>query len=154
VAFDTLAEIDGARPGSMTPVEGGRIGKALADIRTAWPTKLADKPTPQQRATYEAELAEEIRGRARRYREVMPHAQLTATALVAHWSKCARSGPSNIGKPLEAPGSRWALPDGCPWREIAKTLGIRVAFDTPWHEVSHAHRTQILETHAANGYVS
>lgn len=154
VAFDALVEIDGATAGTMTKVEGGRIGKCLADIRAAWPTKLPDSPTPAQRAAYEAELAAEIRGRARRYREIMPHAQLTATALVAHWSKCVRSTPSTIGQPLAAPGSKWALPDGCPWREIAKTLGIRVAFDTPWHEVSHAHRAAILEAHAAGGFIS
>jgi len=151
--FNALVEIDGATTG-MTDVEGKRIGKCLADIRAAWPTKLPDSPTPDQRAAYEAELADEIRGRARRYREIMPHAQLTATALVAHWSKCVRSRPSTIGQPLAAPGSKWALPDGCPWREIARTLGIRVAFDTPWHEVGHAHRAQILESYASQQLVS
>lgn len=154
VAFDALAEIDGANRESMTPVEGSRIGKCLADIRAAWPTKLPESPTPEARAAYEAELAEEIRRRAARYRsEVMPHAQLTATALVAHWSKCAPRA-SGIGQPLPSQGGRWALPDACDWRGIAKTLGLRIQFDTPWHEVSHAFRAQILEAHASSGLIS
>ena len=154
VAFDALAEIDGANRENMTPPEGSRIGKCLADIRAAWPAKW-DKATPRdQKLAYEAELAEEIRRRASRYRsEVMPHAQLTATALVAHWSKCAPRA-SGIGQPLPSQGGRWALPDGCEWRDIAKTLGLRIQFDTPWHEVSHACRAQILEAHASSGLIS
>jgi hypothetical protein len=154
VAFDALAEIDGADRETMTKVEGSRIGKCLADIRSAWPTKW-DKDTPQERKlAYEAELAEEIRRRAARYRsEVMPHAQLTATALVAHWSKCAPRVAA-IGQPLPSQGGRWALPDGCDFHAIAQTLGLRIQFDTPWHDVSHAFKAQILETHAASGLIS
>ncbi len=155
LAFDALVEIEGADRSAMTPVEGGRIGKCLADIRAAWPTKLPDSPTPEQREAYEAELAAEIRLRAQRYRsEVMPFATLTATALAAHWSKCAAPRATGIGQPLPSQGGRFALPDGCDWREIARRIGLRIAFDTPWHEVSHAHRGLILEAHAAEGLVS
>jgi hypothetical protein len=154
LAFDTLAEIDGTQAGGMTPVEASRIGKCLADIRAAWPERLPEKPTPDDRTAYEARLAEEIRRRADRYRQVMPHAQLTACALVAHWGKCQAARPLGIGTPLPTAGGKWALPDGCDWRGLARTLGIRIAFDTPWHEVSHAHRAAILDAHASARLVS
>lgn len=153
-AFDTLAQVDGTDTGSMTPPEASRIGKCLADIRAAWPVRLPEKPTLEQRETYEAALAEEIRRRAARYREVMPHAQLTACALVAHWGKCTPARTTGIGAPVPASGGRWALPAGCDWRGLARTLGIRIAFDTPWHEVGHAHRTAILEAHSRSTLVS
>lgn len=155
-AFDALAEIDGMQPGgTITSAEGGKVGKALADIRGAWATKLPENPTVEERRAYQTELAEEIRRRAARYRtEVMPFATLTSTALAAHWSKCGPPRTSGIGEPLPGQGGRYALPDGCDWRDIACSLGLRIAFDTPWHEVSHAHRAQILEAHAAAGLVS
>ncbi len=72
--FDTLAESCNMNPSQLTGTEGGRIGKALADIKKASP-----HVTP-----------EEIRSRAAKYAEVMPKGSLlTPTALAGNWTLCS-----------------------------------------------------------------
>lgn len=152
VAFDALAELDGGGD-TLTPSAAGRIGKALAEIRTAWPIKLPDKPKDAERDEYEARLAAEIRLRVREYRQIFPGAMVTSSALAVHWGRCAtrQSPASPSGAP--APG-RYPLPEGCPWRAIAKKIGVRIDFDTPWNEVGFEARRRILEAHAAEGLIS
>jgi hypothetical protein len=75
--FDALAEVCGLNPSAVTGSEGGRIAKALADIREASPDV-----TP-----------EEIRQRAANYRKVMPPGSLmTPTALSSNWTICGGAG--------------------------------------------------------------
>jgi hypothetical protein len=73
--FDALAETTGRDPTGMTRREATACATALADIRRATPDLAPD----------------EIRRRAANYRQHMPHATLTPSALANHWSLCAAS---------------------------------------------------------------
>lgn len=82
--FDELAKLDGWAPGnSLTAGAGGRVGKALSEIRGSDPEVTPD----------------EIRRRATHYRAHYPGAGITSTALAAHWARCAEppaAQPSGI----------------------------------------------------------
>lgn len=151
VAFDALAELDGAG-NTLTASAAGRVGKALAEIRAAWPIKLPDKPKDAERDAYEARLAQEIRVRVREYRAIFPGAAATSTALAVHWGRCAtKQSPVSADAPAVG---RYPLPAGCEWRAIARRIGVRIDFDTPWSEVGFEARRRILEAHAQEGLIS
>lgn len=78
--FETLVALQGSSLSSLTTSERGRINKALSEIRSACPNLSA----------------EQLRRRADAYREAMPGATLTATALAAHWSRLAGSEPADL----------------------------------------------------------
>lgn len=151
VAFDALAELDGAG-NTLTASAAGRVGKALAEIRAAWPIKLPDKPKEAERDAYEARLAQEIRVRVREYRAIFPGAAATSTALAVHWGRCAtKQSPVSADAPAVG---RYPLPANCEWRAIARRIGVRIDFDTPWSEVGFEARRRILEAHAQEGLIS
>lgn len=74
VAFDALVSATGGNPEQVTPAEGGRVAKALADIRSVCPSLSPE------------DLADEIHRRAGIYRRSHPDWSLTPTALASHWS--------------------------------------------------------------------
>jgi len=89
--FDALAKLDCPNLAELTRPAAGRVAKALQEIGRVCPSVTPD----------------EIERRAAAYREHMPHATLTSTALAAHWGRCA------------APPAPRVRPDNTPhWRLI------------------------------------
>ncbi len=69
--FDALCAVDMSDPVEASKASGGRVGKALSQIK-----RMTPEATP-----------EEIVRRATNYRASWPNVALTATALAAHWAK-------------------------------------------------------------------
>lgn len=67
--FDAVAEACGLGGKSLTRSEGGRVAKAVKDLKEVGATP------------------EEVVLRARKYKEMWPRVSLTPTALAANWSK-------------------------------------------------------------------
>jgi len=74
--FDAMLEVCGMPLEGLTGPESGRVAAALRDIRGAMPEDI----------TTEA-LIQEIRTRARRYREKWSDIDLTPTGLASNWSQ-------------------------------------------------------------------
>jgi len=71
--FDALAKLDGwTESNPLTGTAGGRVGSALADIKTACPHLTV----------------EEIGRRIRNYQARYPDAPITSTALASNWALC------------------------------------------------------------------
>ena len=154
--FDALMAVDGVPlDAQLTKPEAGRIVGALKAIRGAWPA-LAEEHTAGEKHADDVALAAEIATRAAIWRtSVFPHATCTSTALAAHWTKCAphRAATVPVGQPLST-GSKYPLPADCDFHALGRALGLRIAFDTPWIEVSHESKAKILEAHAAAQQIS
>lgn len=112
-AFDALVEVCGGNPSQVTPGEGGRVAKALSDIRQV--TSSLDL----------SELAVEIRRRAANYASAHPEWEMTPTAISTHWSTLdANSAPK--AKPQRANGYDSGHPD----RMDADVLkGVKMTID-------------------------
>lgn len=76
--FEAVVAVCGHDPAKLTGSERGRINKALKDLRTAG-------ATPEQ-----------VRAAAPVWRRRYPEAQLTSTALAAHWSTLVSAAPATV----------------------------------------------------------
>jgi len=97
-AFDALVEVGGGDPSQVTSSEGGRVAKALSEIRATLPGLSLE------------DLAAEIRRRAENYRISHPDWELTPSALSGHWSgsNAAERRPDPKARPLGT-GSKSAM---------------------------------------------
>ncbi len=118
--FDALARVCGIA--EVTKSAGGRIAKALAEIRAATP----------------GVTVAEIEARARRYRAQWPNAELSATALSANWGRFASAKKENGG--LRGDAIREPHWD---WRETAAALQIPVAPGEHWSRLERAWQVRI-----------
>lgn len=89
--FDALALVCGLSVEHMTKSEGGRVGKALSDIRAVKP----DLTT------------EDITIVAQNFKKLMPWCSITPTAISTHWSQ-VRPG-AVIAEKSAAPQASWQL---------------------------------------------
>jgi len=125
VVFDTLAELEGVN-GEVTDMQAGKIGKCAAQIRKA------------MKGFDDADIADEIRARAARYRSRHPQWTYSCTALCSHWAKL---------KPAEAKPTLdlYKEPTG-DWRAIATKAYPGASFsEITWPDVSPDIRRKILE---------
>lgn len=91
VLFDALAEETQADP----TAEGGRIAAALKVIAGLWAAgKEGPRPKPgPTRGEWDGVLIDEIRRRARLYRERWPNVELTPSALAKNWERVTKPRP-------------------------------------------------------------
>jgi len=109
--LDTLAKIDGADPLKVPPMGWSKYAKVLKNVKTVVP-----------------EITPEILLRAaKKYRQIHPTWELTATALASHWGECYTDEKPEPQKTLPEPVG-WKefvdknMPD-CPYAGIAVTWG-------------------------------
>lgn len=86
--FDALAEVEGSDADEAAKLKGGKIAKALSQIK-----RMSPDVTP-----------EEIKRRAGLYRETWPNVTLSATALAQNWAKF-KTKP-NAHAPHQKPNGR------------------------------------------------
>jgi hypothetical protein len=86
-SWEALAELDGWKDGDHIPPGSwsSRIGKCVKEAREFCP-RLSN-----------AELATEIKRRAKAYREKWPEMTITSTALMKHWMQFGESSQPNQG---------------------------------------------------------
>lgn len=84
--FDAIAEAEGSTVTEITKSAGGRIAKALMEIKSVSPDVTV----------------EEIKGRAEAYKRLYPKAACTSTALATHWAKLdSKANSSTAPKPRD-----------------------------------------------------
>lgn len=124
--FDAIAGVCGIA--EVTKSAGGRIAKALKEIKEATPEVTV----------------EEIEARARRYREQWPNAELSPTALSANWGRFAvvkkeRGAVNGVGSASGPPCAEWAqfARDELGW-ELPQGV-------SDWNQVPQARRSELTK---------
>lgn len=113
-AFDALVEVGGGDPTQVTASEGGRVAKALSEIRATLPGLSVE------------DLAAEIRRRAANYRISHPDWELTCSALSTHWSSCNAAARQPEGKArLIGTGSKSAMQENIDQLQKANEEDLR-----------------------------
>ena len=112
--WEALVEVCGADSSEMTNSERGRYNKALKELK-----EVNARP-------------EDIKARAGRYRMKFPGADLTPTALVAHWSALksggARPNPFGPGEVVETENMQhWLRPEAPVEEQVEMSAEERAA---------------------------